>query len=75
MVQFTLPDAAPATLELLDLAGRRLWSQDVGPYGGGTHVLHFYPERDGAPGMYLLRLGRDTASFTRKVIWLGQPKR
>ena len=68
-VHFTLPDAAPATLELLDLAGRRLWRQDVGALGVGAHALRVSPGR-APPGLYLLRLTRGTASLTTKVVRL-----
>jgi len=71
-VQLTLPDAAPATLELLDLAGRRVWSQDVGRLGGGPHVIRVSAERDVGPGLYMLRLTHGSASFTRKVVRLGE---
>lgn len=71
-MQFTLPDAAPATLELLDVAGRRLWRQDVGPLGGGTHVMRVPSAAAVAPGVYLLRLTRGTATLTSKVIRLRQ---
>ena len=53
---FALPEARAATLELFDVAGRRVWSRDVGSLGAGEHVV---PLRDGprsAPGLYLVRL-------------------
>src|SRR5262249_19486270 len=55
-VSFTLPDAAPASLEMLDAAGRRLWVQEVGGLGSGTHVLHVAPHPRLASGLYVLRL-------------------
>ncbi len=53
-VVFTLPREAPGTLELHDLAGRRLHSTDVGSLSPGRHVLAL-PARV-APGLYWLRL-------------------
>src|SRR5207249_3733346 len=38
-VAFSLPSAAPATLELLDLGGRRMATRDVGSLGPGRQVL------------------------------------
>ena len=56
-VSFTLPSTAPATLELLDVAGRRLISRDVGSLGAGQHLVRL---DDGAarlnPGVYFVRL-------------------
>ncbi len=53
-VAFTLPAAAPARLEVFDLAGRRRAALDVGALGAGSHVVAI-PARL-APGIYLLRL-------------------
>jgi hypothetical protein len=39
LIRLSLPDAAPATLALYDLSGRRLWSRDVGALGGGEHAV------------------------------------
>ena len=53
---FGLSDASPATLELFDLAGRRLWSRDVGGLGAGVHQIR---AGDGAwlpSGVYVARL-------------------
>lgn len=58
LVRFSLPDASPATLALHDLAGRRLWSREVGTLGAGEHVVRL---ADGAwlpPGSYFARLTR-----------------
>src|SRR6185436_15271468 len=38
-VAFTLPSPAAATLELLDVAGRRAVAADVGALGPGRHLL------------------------------------
>lgn len=55
-VQFVLPDDTPASLDPFDLAGRRLWSRDVGTLGAGGHVVAV---ADGAwtpSGVCLVRL-------------------
>lgn len=53
-VAFTLPVAAPAKLELLDVTGRRVWSREVGALGAGRHELPLGATL--APGVYLVRL-------------------
>ena len=56
VVGFALPDARPASLELFDVAGRCVWSREVGALGAGEHAVRL---RDGAwspPGLYLVRL-------------------
>lgn len=56
-ISFTLAERGPATLELLDVAGRRLMSRDVGDLGPGPHVLTL--DREVASlgtGVYLVRL-------------------
>jgi Kelch motif protein/galactose oxidase-like protein len=75
MIRFALPDASPASLELLDIAGRRLWSEDVGVLGGGSHIVQVGSARTLAPGLYLLRLNRGPVSVTRKVVRLGRFER
>jgi len=55
-VAFSLAGGAAARLEVLDVAGRRVWSRDVTSAGPGAHVEAF----SGAPawpaGVYLVRL-------------------
>jgi hypothetical protein len=67
-VTFSLPDAAPARLELLDLAGRRLRVTDVGGMGGGTHVVKLGEGRVLPAGMYLVRLTRGGRSLTARAV-------
>jgi len=55
-VSFSLPTASSATLELLDLAGRRVIDREVGGLGVGRHVLRLDSGERIAPGVYWLRL-------------------
>jgi hypothetical protein len=66
--EFALPDAAPARLELFDLAGRRVWAKDVGASGSGVHVLPVATERRLPVGLYVLRLTRGDRSLSSKGV-------
>ncbi len=55
-VAFSLADAQPATLELLDLAGRRLRSRAVGTLGAGRHSISLGSSGSLPAGVYLVRL-------------------
>ena len=55
-VSFTLANAAPALLEVLDIAGRRLATREVGSLDAGHHVLAIGEGLRLAPGIYLVRL-------------------
>ena len=55
-VSLTLPSHEPATLEVLDLQGRRLRVRDVGALGPGRHHVSLSQGRSLAPGVYLVRL-------------------
>jgi len=55
-IHFTLVSAEPASLEMLDLAGRRVLAREVGSLGPGQHVVHLRNGARIAPGIYLLRL-------------------
>jgi subtilisin family serine protease len=56
VVTFSLPDARSATLELLDVLGRRVASQEVGVLGAGVHTMTLAGDVRPAPGLYLVRL-------------------
>jgi hypothetical protein len=68
MVAFELPDARPAYLELLDVAGRRVLDEEVGMLGSGQHVLRLRSASDLLPGTYWLRLRQGSETRTRTVI-------
>ena len=63
--RFTLPDDHPATLDLLDIGGRRAWSCEV--RGPGEQSLAIEPAGTLAPGVYLVRLEHRGLSRTKRV--------
>lgn len=67
-VRFALPDAAPATLELLDVAGRLVARREVGSLGGGEHVVRMPERATVRPGRYLLRLTQGGRTQVRSIL-------
>lgn len=57
-LEFSLPDAAPARLEVLDVTGRLVARRDVGSYGAGTHRVAIDELRAQPPGLLFVRLVR-----------------
>jgi hypothetical protein len=55
-VAFTLADASPARLDVLDVAGRVVVSQDVGGAGTGKHTMELGDRASLAQGIYFLRI-------------------
>jgi hypothetical protein len=55
-ISFSLPSAEPATLELIDIGGRRVVARDVGALGAGRHQVNLSAGAPLAPGLYLVRL-------------------
>lgn len=64
-VTFSLPDARSATLELLDVSGRRLADRLV--TGAGAQVVNLAEGRTLEPGVYLVRLTQGGRSLTARV--------
>jgi hypothetical protein len=65
-IAFTLPDGAPATLELLDVTGRHVARHDVGARGAGRHVVDA-TTAELAPGVYVVRLTRGDATLLARA--------
>jgi hypothetical protein len=61
----SLPTAAPASLELVDLSGRRV--REFAVVGAGTHTLNLELGRDVGAGLYLLRLRQGGQEAVRKL--------
>jgi len=64
---FSLAGDEPATLELLDVGGRRLLAKEVGSLGRGEHVMRM-ADPDALPaGLYFVRLVRGRTVLTSRV--------
>jgi len=62
-----LPNGEPASLAVYDLAGRRVWSRNVGELGAGTHEL----STDGSAlpsALYFIRLSQGQAISGARVV-------
>jgi len=68
-VAFTLPESGRAVLEVVDIAGRRVFRRDVGSLGAGRHVVRLETGAMLRPGVYMIRLTRGGATVhSRGVI-------
>ena len=65
--EVTLPDEAEATVELLDVAGRKLRTQRVG--GAGSHSMEFGDLQAIPPGLYFVRAAARAGSTTVRVVF------
>ena len=66
-VRFALPGGAAASLELLDVAGRRIAKHEVGALGAGRHTLDLGEGARLAPGLYLVCLRQGTNTRVTRV--------
>jgi hypothetical protein len=70
VTQFTLPVVGEASIELLDVAGRRVWGRDLGTISVGVHSLDMETGVPLGPGVYFVRLTQAGASRTIKLVQL-----
>jgi hypothetical protein len=70
-VTFSLSSTGPATVELLDISGRRVLAREVGSMGVGIHNVDLSIGRQNAPGVYFLRLMQGNQAQTRRVVVEG----
>jgi trimeric autotransporter adhesin len=66
-VAFSLPNAASAQLEMLDVSGRRVARLEVGALGAGNHTLDLAEGRQLVPGLYFLRLTQGKTTLTARA--------
>jgi hypothetical protein len=64
----TLAERAPASIELLDLQGRRVAHRDLGMLDLGSHVVTFDEAAELAPGIYLARLTQGVDTRTVRLV-------
>jgi hypothetical protein len=70
-VAFTLPNSAPARLELLDIAGRRIAEREVGSLGAGSHVEPLGAGGRVPAGLYWLRLTQGGRALVTRAVVAG----
>ncbi|HYM80339.1 MAG TPA: T9SS type A sorting domain-containing protein [Candidatus Limnocylindria bacterium] len=66
-IGFSLAGPEPATLELLDIAGRRVRERAVGTLGAGSHLVNLNDGSPLQPGVYVVRLVQGERSLTARV--------
>ncbi|MFN8587856.1 MAG: T9SS type A sorting domain-containing protein [Candidatus Eisenbacteria bacterium] len=66
VVRFTLASTAPATLDVLDVTGRRVVTRELAGLSAGTHDVDLRGERF-APGAYFVRVQQAGHLATRRV--------
>jgi hypothetical protein len=69
-VVFSLPDASPAQLEMMDVAGRKALTLEVGSLGPGWHAVHLAAAQAMPAGVYLLRLAQGGRSLTARAVFI-----
>jgi hypothetical protein len=69
-VSLTLPTSDPATLEVIDVTGRRVAGRSVGSLGRGRHTVHAAENLRLAPGVYFVRLRQGRHVRTARVVVL-----
>ena len=66
-VRFTLPIRGPASLELLDVSGRRVAVRDVGGLDAGAHAVNLAERSPVRPGLYFVRLTQGARERVARV--------
>jgi hypothetical protein len=69
VISFTLANSAPASLDVVDVTGRRVATREVGSMGAGAHQVDLTSQKL-APGVYWIRLRQGDRMFTTKAVVL-----
>ena len=67
-VAFTLPASRRATLEVMDIGGRRVFRKRLDGLAAGWHTVRLDGSRELAPGLYLVRLAFDGHVLTARGV-------
>jgi VCBS repeat protein/FG-GAP repeat protein len=68
VVAFTLANDSPATIEVIDLAGRSVVRREVGALGAGRHAVSLGSSAHLAPGAYVMRLRQAGRTLTARGV-------
>jgi len=66
-VAFTLPDDAPARIDVIDLQGRRIVSRELVGLGRASQVVSLPETRELPAGLYVVRLSQGGRSVTTRA--------
>jgi hypothetical protein len=66
-ISFSLPSSTPATLSLVDIAGRVVSHRDVGGLGAGSHRLNLGDGQSLSAGVYVVVLRQGERTLTQRV--------
>ncbi len=66
-IAFTLPSSRPASLEVLDVTGRRIWARDVTSFGIGEHRVTLLDGTHTPSGVYFVRLHQGERTATTRL--------
>ena len=67
-VALTLPNAAEASLEMLDAHGRRVARRELDGLSAGRHLVRLDEVQGLAPGIYWIRLRQESLVVSRKAV-------
>lgn len=67
VLAFSLANREPATVELIDVAGRRVYEQDLVGLGAGEHTLNLGTTSRFRAGIYLVRITQGGRRTSGKV--------
>ncbi len=72
LLRFTLPGDAAASLELFNVAGRRIVAREVGSFGAGRHAVDLAAGRRLDTGIYFVRLQQGGNARVQRVVVLEE---
>ena len=67
-LMFTLPETAPARLEIFDVAGRCVGRDDLPAPAAGLQTRRLRPDRPLSPGLYLARVTQGARSAVARFV-------
>jgi hypothetical protein len=73
VLEFTLPKAGEARLDVFDARGRRLGGERLGALAAGSHRAEL-ATRLSRPGLYWVRLSQGGEAVTARALVLGEPR-
>jgi len=71
LIEYALPADGPVHLDVINAAGRRVRTRDLGSPGPGIHEASLERGRDLPAGVYWVRLTAGASAVTERIIFVG----